>query len=75
MYKSKLYWIVSYFKRISISAFASLHGIPQGSTRSAIRLKIGAIAENIKHHRSIIKEKKTKHDKRVLLAKLKLNSI
>ena len=60
---------------ISISAFASLVGIPVGITSSAIGLKICAITAAIKEYKSIIKKKKKKHDKIVLLAKSKLNSI
>ena len=40
---------------ISISAFASLVGIPIGITSSAIRLKICAITAGIKKYKSIIK--------------------
>ena len=53
---------------ISISAFASLIGIPIGIINSAIRLKICAIA-------SIVKKKENKHDKIILLARSKLNRI
>ena len=60
---------------VSISAFASTVGIPIGITRSAIELKIFAITAGIKKCKSIIKKKKKKHDKIVLLAKSKLNSI
>ena len=60
---------------ISISAFVSFVGIPIGITSSAIGLKICAITEAIKKYKSIIKKKKKKHDKIVLLAKSKLNSI
>ena len=60
---------------ISVSAFASLHGIPIGITSSAIGSKICAIAAGVKNYKSIIKKKKKKHDKVVLLAKSKLNSI
>ena len=60
---------------ISISAFATLLGIPIGITRSAIRLKICAVAAGIKKCKSIIKKIKKKHDKVVLIAKSKLNSI
>ena len=60
---------------ISISAFVSLTGIPIGITSSAIRLKICAIPAGIKKYKSIIKKKKMKHDRIVLLAKNKLNSI
>ena len=60
---------------ISISAFASLLGIPIGITGSPIGLKICAIASAIKKYKSISKKKKQKHGKIVLLAKDKLNSI
>ena len=60
---------------ISISAFASLLGVPIGITSSAIGLKICAIAASIKKYKSKIKKKKKKHDKIVLLAKTKLRSI
>ena len=60
---------------ILISAFTSLLGIPIGITSSAIGLKICAITARIKKYKSIIKKKKKKHDKIVLLAKSKLNSI
>ena len=48
---------------------------PIGITSSAIGLKICAITARIKKYKSIIKKKKKKHDKIVLLAKSKLNSI
>ena len=60
---------------VSISAFASLVGIPIGITSSSIGLKICAITVGIKKYKSIIKKKKKKHDKILLLAKSKLNSI
>ena len=56
---------------ISISAFASLLGIPIGITSSAIGLKICAITAGIKKYKSIIKKKRKKHDRTVLLAKSK----
>ena len=59
---------------ISISALASLLGIPIGITNFAIGLKICAITAGI-NSKSIIKKKKKKHDKIVLLAKVKLYSI
>ena len=59
----------------SISAFASLVGIPIGITSSAIGLKICTISAGIKTIKSIIKQKKKKHDKIVLLTKTKLSSI
>ena len=60
---------------VSISAFASSVGIPIGITSSAIGLTICAITTRIKKYRSINKKKKKKHDKIVLLAKSKLNSM
>ena len=49
---------------ISISAFASLLGIPIGIMSSAVRLKICAITEGIKKYKSIIKEKTEKKKKK-----------
>ena len=49
---------------VSISAFASLVGIPIGITRSATGLKICAITAGIKNYKSIVKKKKKKHDKK-----------
>ena len=46
-----------------------------GITSSATGLKICAVAAGIKNYNSTIKKKKKKHDKIVLLAKSKLNSI
>ena len=43
---------------VSISAFASLTGIPKGITSSATGLKIGAVTLGIKNYKSIIKKKK-----------------
>ena len=60
---------------VSISAFASLAGTPIGIRSSAIGFKICAVTAAIKKYKSIIKEKKKKHDKIVFLAKSKLNSI
>ena len=59
----------------SISAFASLVGIPIGITSSSIGLKICVITAGIKQYKSIIKKKKKKRDKIVVLEKSKLNSI
>ena len=53
----------------------SLLGTPIGITSSAIGLKICAITAGIKNYNSIIKKKKSKHDKTVLLPKSKWNSI
>ena len=60
---------------VSLSAFASLFGIPIGITSSAIGLKICVITAEIKKYKSIIQKEKKNHDKIVLLAKSKLNSI
>ena len=60
---------------VFISAFASLVDIPIGITRFVIGLKICVITAGIKKYKLIIKKKKKKHDKIVLLAKSKLNSI
>ena len=60
---------------ISISAFASLVGIPIGLISSAVGLKIFSMTAGIKKYKSIVKKKKKKHNKIVLLAKSKLNSI
>ena len=59
----------------SISAFASLFGIPIRMMSSALGLKICAITAGLKKYKSIIKKKKNKYDKIVLLAKSKLISI
>ena len=60
---------------ISISVFASLIGVPIGIMSSAIGLKVCAITAGIKKYKAIIKKKKKDHDKVVLLAKTKSNSI
>ena len=60
---------------VSISAFASLVRIPIGIASSTIGLTICVINAGIKKYKSIIKKRKKKHDKIVLLAKSKLNSI
>ena len=59
----------------SISVFASLVCVPVGVTSAAVGIKICAITVGIKKYNSIIERKKRKHDKVVLLAKDKLNSI
>ena len=60
---------------VSISPFASLVGISIGIRSSAIGVKICVITVGIKKYKSITKKKRKKHDKIVLLAKSKLNSI
>ena len=59
---------------VSISAFASLVGIPIRITSSAIGLKICVITVGIKSHKLINKKNKKKHHKIISLAKPKLNS-
>ena len=56
---------------VSISAFASLVGIPIGITSSPVGLKICAITAGIRKYKSVLKKKEKKHDKIVLLAKSK----
>ena len=60
---------------VSISAFSSVADIPIGTGSSTIGLKMCAIAAGIEKRKSIIKKRKKKHEKIVLLAKSKLNSI
>ena len=60
---------------ISVSAIPSLLGISIGITSSTIRLEICVITAVIKKDKSIIKNKKKKHDKIVLLPKTKLKSL
>ena len=60
---------------ISISSFASLVGILIEIGSSTIGLTICVITAGIKKYKSIIKKKRKKHDKIVLLAKFKLNSV
>ena len=60
---------------VSISAFASLVGILIRILSSPLGLKICVITTGIKKYKSVIKNKKKKHDHIVLLAKSKLSSI
>ena len=60
---------------VSISAFASLVGVPVGTKSSPVGLKICAITAGIKKYKSIINKNKKQHDKIRLLAKTKLNTI
>ena len=61
---------------VSISDFASLTGAPIGITSFVIGVKICAITGGMKKCKSIIRtKKKNKHDKIILLAKPRLNSI
>ena len=60
---------------VLISAFASLVDCAFGIASFTGGLKICVITAGIKKYKSIFKEKKTKLDKIVLLAKTKLNTI
>ena len=60
---------------LSIFAFSSLVCVPSCITSSAVGIKICAITAGIKKYKSIIKKKKTKHDKIALLGKEMLNTI
>ena len=60
---------------VSISAWASLVGIPIWITSSTIKLKNCVITAGIKKYKSIIQKKKMKPHKIVLLAKSQLNRI
>ena len=59
----------------SVSDFCFLVGTPVLITSSAIKLKTFSVAAGIKKHKLIINKKRKKHDKIVLLAESKLNSI
>ena len=67
--------LLEFLQLLDVFLFASLVGIPTRITSSAIRLKICVITAGIKKYKSIITKKRTKHDKIVLFAKFKLNSI
>ena len=60
---------------VSIFTFTFSVSIPIGIMSSAVGLKICAITAGIKKCKSIIKKKNKKHEKIVLLAKTKSNSI
>ena len=60
---------------VSVSVFPSLIPLPVFITSSAVAVKICAINAGIKNYKSIIKKKKKKHDKIVLVAKDKLNTV
>ena len=58
-----------------VCIFASLVVVHIGITSSTLWLKIWAITVGIKRYKLIIKKKKKKHNKIVLLAKTKLNTL
>ena len=80
----KVYKVLNYIEHLlilistvngcfSISNFDFLVSIPIGITSSAIGLKICVITAGIKKYKSIIMERKKKHDKIALLVKSKFN--
>ena len=68
-------WITYLLQLLQLldASFASLVAILMGITSSTIGLKISVITAGIE--KSIIKKEKKKHDKIILPAKSKLNSI
>ena len=60
---------------VLVSVFGSSVIISIGIASSAVGLEICVITARIKNYVSIIKRKRKRHDKIVLLAKDKLNSI
>ena len=60
---------------VCISSFASLVGMPIGITSSALRLKVCVITVGMKKYKPKIEKKKEKHNKMLLLAKSKFNSV
>ena len=54
---------------VSVSASASLAGVPEGITSSGVGLKICILTAGIKKYKWIIKKKRKKHGNTVLLAK------
>ena len=61
--------------RISIISFASVIGAPAGIASASFSLVISLTTGNIKKQLKITGNKKKKHNKIVMLAKSKLNSI
>ena len=75
-YLEHLLILVSTFTNcVSFSAIVSLVAIHVGITIFAVGIKNCGITAGIKKQKSIIKKKKKKHDKIVLLEKVKLNII
>ena len=54
---------------VSVSAFASAVGIPEGNTSSAVELKICVIMVSVKKDKSMIKKRRKKHNQIVFLAR------
>ena len=60
---------------VSISSFSSLVGIPVGISGSTATITTFTIIAGIKKYKSMVKKKKKKHDRIVLLAKIKLDNV
>ena len=60
---------------VSISAFASLVGVPVGISSFAVGLKIYAITAEIKNFQYIINKKRKNNDKIVLLRKAQFDTV
>ena len=80
LYKSKLYWILSYFRFCNYwtyfnFCFCFFAWYSYRNDKLCNFLKICAVAAGIKTYKSIIKKNKKGHSKIVLLAKSKLTSI
>ena len=73
-YIEHLLILVSVTGCVSISSFSSLVGVPVGITSPVVRLQVCVTTAGIETYKSIIKKKKSKHDKIIFLAKT-LNSI
>ena len=61
--------------RASIISFASIIGVPVGIASASLTLIFSLTTEIVKKLLNITKNKKKKHDKILMLAKSKLNSI
>ena len=60
---------------VSISSFSSLVGIPVGISGSTATITTFIIIAGIKKYKSMVTKKKKKHDRIVLLAKTKLDTV
>ena len=75
MKRTKRAFVPSVSGYVSISAFASIIGVPKFIVSSAVGLRICAITAAVKKYQSIVKEKRKMHNKIVLLIKTKLNTM
>ena len=85
VFSKKVFRVLNYFANllilvstvtecVSISAFASLVGIPVSIANFVIGIKICPTTAGIKKYKSIIEKAKKKHDEIVVLAKAKLHT-